>query len=638
VAGVALHPQGSQCLTADSSGQIKLWDLQPPKNGEKESDKPLKLIAAHPGGATAVAFHGNGAQGLSGGADRTVKLWNLTTGQLVRAYGPLPDPIRAVVFSRDYTQLGTAAGRLVKVWNVADGKELATLHAPAAVTSLAFSPDRLRLATGGADHVVRVWELANGLEVEYFRQAGPVLAVAFHPNNQSIVSSNSEKVAVVNTLALGRLIVASAAPVRALALAPTGAHVLAGGDDKTVKLWNLGNGVNERSFSGAEAPITSVTAARNGVLLAVGSADKTVRLFTFADARQQALLTTSATVRALAFSPNNQVLAAAGDEKTLSTWQVLFNPGQTVQPDFGKPGPSFAQVAATCVTFAPDSTRLYAGGLDRTLKEWKFPSDQPLKNFGHPNYVDAVAFNAAGTELATGCHDGVVRIWHVAKGQPVRQISAHIKPAVAPVYCVAWSPDGKQLVSGSFDHSLKLWEAGSGKLIREFRAYKEKEFDKGHRDGVYCVAFSPDGKFLASAGNDRAIKIWNGATGQVVRDLVNPNLKAASGAVSAVPSSLAHPGPINGLCYTPDGAYLISAGGAPRFHGYLAAWQVDDGKLVYAEEAAVGNYQALAMTANGRLLGLACGPRGPGSQFTDVPSYVLKTPVADRRQTMHAGK
>jgi WD40 repeat protein len=204
----------------------------------------------------------------------------------------------------------------------------------------------------------------------------------------------------------------------------------------------------------------------------------------------------------------------------------------------------------------------------------------------------------------------------------------------APVYCVAWSPDGKQVIGGSFDGSLKLWDATSGALVREFKAFKEKEFEKGHRDGVFSVAFSPDGKLIASGGNDRKIKLWTVADGQVVRDLINPNLKPATGAAVVPPQS--HPGWINSLRFTPEGTHLVAVGEAPRFQGYLTVWQVADGKLLYAEQAAVGKYHALALSPNGRLLALACGPRG--SQYADVNCFVIRMPELNKTQTTQASK
>ena len=76
-----------------------------------------------------------------------------------------------------------------------------------------LSPDGKALFIGTAGTAVRVWDVATGKELEGFGHAGPVRSVVFHPNNTTIVSGSADKTAVVNTLSVQRLIVASAAPV-----------------------------------------------------------------------------------------------------------------------------------------------------------------------------------------------------------------------------------------------------------------------------------------------------------------------------------------------------------------------------------------------------------------------------------------
>jgi WD40 repeat protein len=237
--------------------------------------------------------------------------------------------------------------------------------------------------------------------------------------------------------------------------------------------------------------------------------------------------------------------------------------------------------------------------------------------------VDAVAFNPAGTQLASGGHDGKVRIFDVIKGAQLREINAHVTPNATMIYGVAWSPDGKQVVSASYDNSLKLWDANTGALVREFKAYKMKEFEKGHQDSVFCVAFSPDGKFLASGsgGIERVIKIWNVADGSVVRDLVNPKLKPKG----PTPQPQSHPGWIYNVRFTKDGKRLVSVGDAPLNKGYLAVWSTDDGKMLYGEEMALGTFYALALSPDDRLLAIGAGPRGrPTPELNSA--YLIKMP------------
>ena len=70
---------------------------------------------------------------------------------------------------------------------------------------------------------------------------------------------------------------------------------------------------------------------------------------------------------------------------------------------------------------------------------------------------------------------------------------------------MAYSPDGKTLASGSGDKTIKLWDVATG---------KEQATLKGHTDWVTSVAFSPDGKTLASGSEDKTIKLWDVATGK----------------------------------------------------------------------------------------------------------------------------
>jgi WD40 repeat protein len=358
-------------------------------------------------------------------------------------------------------------------------------------------------------------------------------------------------------------------------------------------------------------------------------------------------------VYAVAFSPDGRSVLTGSFDKSLKLWDTAT--GKELRTLDGSTG---HQEIILSVAFSPDGRTFASGSSDKTAKVWEAvasspakagaangqkgnapPAGQPaanapVKNFPHPNLVDVVVFAPAGGLLATGGHDGMLRIWDVAKGQQVREIKAHVTPAASPIYCLAWSPNGKQLVSGSLDRTIKLWDAGSGALVREFKAYKEKEFEKGHRDGVFAVAFSPDGKQVASGGSDRLLKLWDVATGQVVREFVNPALKKPAPPSTPAEPPPAHPGWIYSLRFTPEGARLISGGNAPRNQGYLTVWSVADGRPLYGAELALGTIYCLAISHDGKRLALACGPRD--RQAPEANAYLLAVPEAGTRQAAQA--
>src|SRR5256885_1364904 len=93
-----------------------------------------------------------------------------------------------------------------------------------------------------------------------------------------------------------------------------------------------------------------------------------------------------------------------------------------------------------------------------------------------------------------------------AANQPVI-VAAHYADSFNSV---AFSPEGKTLASGSYDKTIKLWDVASGELLRSL---------EGHRDSVLSVAFSSDGKTLASGSNDTTIKLWDVASGELLRSL-----------------------------------------------------------------------------------------------------------------------
>jgi WD40 repeat protein len=142
----------------------------------------------------------------------------------------------------------------------------------------------------------------------------------------------------------------------------------------------------------------------------------------------------------------------------------------------------------------------------------------------------------------------------------------------------------------------------------------------GHRDQVFSMALTKDARFLATGSSDRTLKLWEVATGRVVREFPNPNLKAVL-PDEAAPS---HPGWVQCVRLTPDGQFLVSAGPAPRGKAYLAVWRVADGKRLHGEERECGPIHSLAIAPDGTKLILGCAPvRGkPGAE-----ALVVKLPV-----------
>jgi hypothetical protein len=162
-----------------------------------------------------------------------------------------------------------------------------------------------------------------------------------------------------------------------------------------------------------------------------------------------------------------------------------------------------------------------------------------------------------------------VRLWDAGSGQELRILKGHTDQ----VYCVAFSPDGTRLASAG-DGTVKLWDVASGQELRTL---------KRHSKEVYNVAFSPDGTRLASAGWDGSLKLWDGASGQELH-----TLKGHSREVSSV-------------AFSPDGARLASAGA----DGSVKLWDTASGQELRTLKRHTGQVYSVAFGPDGKWLASA---------------------------------
>jgi WD40 repeat protein len=289
----------------------------------------------------------------------------------------------------------------------------------------------------------------------------------------------------------------------------------------------------------------------------------------------------TASVQAVAFSPDGAMVASAGLDKSVRFWDVLT--GIELKQVFGISD-------RVSVAFSPDGTSLAAASPDGTVRVLDVQTGSEVAVLrGHTGPVRAVAFSPDGHWLASAGDDRTVRLWSVQPGQSGQPVQITGAPQVlqghrAAVYAVAFSPDGTLLASGSQDASVFVWEAASGVRVAALRGVQR----------VFTVAFSPDGTLLASGGDSRIIQVWDISTGRVKAVLSWPtNITSTT---------------INSLAFSVDGSLIVAGGqNAPN----IGVWDAESGKAIAVVMGHAGPITSLAFSPEGvRLIHIWTVPAG----------------------------
>ncbi len=347
-----------------------------------------------------VAYAPSGKTVAFAGEPAAVRIWDPKTGKELGTDGEGHlSPVTHVAVSADGKTI-VSGGDNLRLWDGGTGKTIRTLEVPGGyVEALALSADGKTLATGGRDKVVRLWEVSTGKEIQQYKHEGTLRAVAFAPDGEALASGDLQL---------------------------------------NLRLWNLESkkGVHKIKIQATFTDRLALAFSPDGKTLAVGGAlnadwprgipstdpyglvpvlDKgyPVQLFETATGKETGRLDGLVSrIRALAYSPDGKVLAAASGDGRIALWDVTTGKERLSFLAHPENRDSSFRSSPT-IAFSPDSQNLVSVSTDQTIRLWDAMTGKEQGRLALPSRGYAVAFSKDGKTLATGQADSSVLLWDV---------------------------------------------------------------------------------------------------------------------------------------------------------------------------------------------------------------------------------
>jgi hypothetical protein len=290
IKAVAISADGRYAASGGLDQTVRIWNLI---TGKEE-----QVLRGHTGQIWSVVFHPNNRQVLSGSWDGTVRLWDIKSGMESKKIKN-PKDVNGVAITRDGSKiLSGCDNQNAFLWNAVTGEEIRRYGGfKDYVYAVAFAPDGRHIACSSNDRSLRVFEMNTGQTVRAWEGlSDPALAVAFSPDSRYVFSSGGN--------AVQQLDISSGKEVRrfeghdgrvlGMALSVDGRRLVTGGDDLTVRLWNVATGKETEFFKGHQGvlkptfrgkgfrhtqTVNAVAISTDGRFAISAGLDKTVRLW-----------------------------------------------------------------------------------------------------------------------------------------------------------------------------------------------------------------------------------------------------------------------------------------------------------------------------------------------------------------------
>lgn len=470
---IYFSPDGNQIIFEGTTENMTyLWS---PNTGQQlNSEKqPDYLIENKQNSNHNVSFSKNGIVIATGGVDGTIHLYSTNTGLELKKLIGHEGSVDTVLFSPDgITLLSKDSDRTVRLWNALSGKLIKTLEGYTEdIYDITITPNGKTVASWSSDAILRLYDISTGklnkqynLNEQHKRNGinGDVTTIHFSPNGNTFLSRSIWSHLCLWDVNTGELINRLSERdnyIEQVHFSPNGKTVACRGDDNIILIWDANTGKHLNTISDIKGELYQIKYSTDGSIIVSNSSE------------------------------------------TTQLWDP--NTGQLIRNINGISG------WIDCAYYSKNAntilTSIYFESEDDGTFLWDGRTGEHIRDLNYSGAIGSVSYSPDGKIIAIeNVHVSVVSLFDISKRQHVGDLAGHVSLESCgggTISDVRFSHNGQAIATASsVDATAIIWNPNTGKRLKTLT---------GHTGGISSIAFSPDGKTLASGSSDGTILLWD---------------------------------------------------------------------------------------------------------------------------------
>ncbi len=643
---IQFSPDGKHLVAGTAAGEAALWDAS--------TGKQLAILGEHEG-AVRARFSPDGLKVFTLGQDGVGRLWDSATGKELAKLATGGGSFQEFAFNRDGTRIAISDdNQRVTVWDGA-GRKLADLLQPDAVGQVMLTPDGGEVITVSALGQVRRWNISEGRVVGDW-ELGRDSSVEMNPSGDRLLALRGLAEELVLFDLSGKRVRSYrnvGHQISRTAFSNDGRRIAAGSFDGSVTIFDTATGRKTGNWFVDIEPVYHLEFSGDDTRLLTGTEFTPPVVWTLQGTSIATPAFAAGFTNGAVLSPDGRRVAVATEDGQVRVWSISREDEGLVLD---------ARASQFPPTLSADGKRIAIPVGDGSVSVWSLENGGRLATFKYGDLVSHAVFNPDGSRLLTLSEDGAAAIWDIAGGKSVSRTSSDSGAGLALIWAGAgprvlvyaaddvamWDGAGAQAArmpdlttagigfatfsaDGSRIASFPIWTDGledtgavaRSEVTRVFDATTGKELTvlRGHGGPLLDMAFSPDGRLIATTSSDQTVRVWDAATGAQQRmfeglplaqgppvfsrdsrmvalpmsDFAIRLMDVGAGSIQMLTGHVAH---IRHIAFNQDGSLLASA----AEDGEARVWDAASGREVARFRDGQGDVTFAGFTADERLV------------------------------------